>query len=185
MISHLCTHYCLLRNPPTCTFTTARSHSQMLPNSNSFTSPDSTSPPPSGVSPRSLCAKLKVIPALTWGEFVLLSAAPAHRILLDSVFVKETPLSLFLFTSLFLSPSHKQTHTHSRTAASVGEAACSCCPSLGQQAEAGGRPAAEHRASGFNEAPTQLDLREVSQSSVAKSTDGLWDCFVGACAESA
>lgn len=40
---------------------------------------------------------------------------------------------------------------------------------------AGRRPAAE---AGFNEAPTLLDLREVSQSSVAKSTDGLWDCFV-------
>lgn len=87
--------------------------------------------------------------------------------------------------SLSLSISQTDTHTHSHTAASVGEAACSCCPSLGQQAEAGGRPAAEHRASGFNEAPTQLDLREVSQSSVAKSTDGLWDCFVGAWAERA
>lgn len=40
--------------------------------------------------------------------------------------------------------------------------------------------AAKHRASGLNEAPTLLDLRAVSQSSVAKSTDGLWDCFVGA-----
>lgn len=34
------------------------------------------------------------------------------------------------------------------------------------------------RDSGFNEAPTLLDLREVSQSLAAKSTDGLWDCFV-------
>lgn len=32
--------------------------------------------------------------------------------------------------------------------------------------------------SGFNEAPTLLDLREVSQSFVAKRTAGLWDCFV-------
>lgn len=46
------------------------------------------------------------------------------------------------------------------------------------------RPTAECRASGFNEAPTPLDLREVSQSSVAKPTDGLWDCFVGAQAQS-
>lgn len=96
---------------------------------------------------------------------MLLCGAPACCILLDLLchVSQQNPLS------------RAQTHTQTQ----LGEAAR--CPSLGQRAEAGGRPAAaERRASGFNEAPTPLDLREVSQSSAVESTDGLWDGFVGA-----
>lgn len=50
------------------------------------------------------------------------------------------------------------------------------CRSLGLQAV--GWKQACGRDPGFNEALTLLDLREVSQSFVVKSTDGLWDCFV-------
>lgn len=99
--------------------------------------------------------------------------APARCILGDLLFVKKKKPSLLSLFTLY-------THTHINTRGGWS----SCGSSWDSQAEAGGRPAAEHRASGFNEAPTLLDLREVSQSSVAKSTDGLWDCFVGARAQS-
>lgn len=96
--------------------------------------------------------------------YLLWSEAPACRILLDLQFVKECPqlatppLSVSFSLSLF----HRSVRRFF--------APWDC--RLGAER----RPAAETL--DLMKLRPCLDLREVSQSSVAKSTDGLWDCFV-------
>lgn len=96
--------------------------------------------------------------------YLLWSEAPACCILLDLQFVKEypqlatPPLSVSFSLSLF----------HRSVRRFVAPWDC--------RLRAERRPAAETL--DLMKLRPCLDLREVSQSSVAKSTDGLWDCFV-------
>lgn len=95
-------------------------------------------------------------------HMLLFSEAPACCILLNLQFVKEKPLPTTPPISVSFSLYFERWMR--------GFVAPWDC-----RLRAGRRPVAE---TGFNEAPTLLDLREVSQSFVAKSTDGLWDFFV-------